>query len=134
MSLVLSIAIGVSLLMLAFFGGLEAAFATANRLSIELKKKQGFSSGVLLSRLLEEPSRYIGTVIVGFTFFLVIFVLLVSTLWNTLLNRIEMAYSLITPVRSVLEILFFFCCSGFFPFYIQVDVPRKKRFTLVIFC
>ena len=132
MSLVLSIAIGVSLLMLAFFGGLEAAFATANRLSIELKKKQGFSSGVLLSRLLEEPSRYIGTVIVGFTFFLVIFVLLVSTLWNTLLNRIEMAYSLITPVRSVLEILFSFVAVVFFHFIFR-SMFRAKSDSLLSF-
>ena len=82
MSVVISICIGIAILFIAFFAGIEVAFANANRLSIELKKKQGSSSGILLSKLLDEPSRFIGTVLVGFNFFLVVFVLLVSIFWN----------------------------------------------------
>lgn len=105
MSLMISIFIGVSILLIAFFAGIEVAFANANRLSIELKKKQGSSSGILLSKLLDEPSRFIGTVIVGFNLFLVIFVLLLSTLWNILLNRWEVTSSFIVAVRLFLEII-----------------------------
>src|SRR5688500_15984112 len=98
------IAICVAFLFIAFFSGIEVAFATANRLNIELKKKQGASSAILLSKLFEQPSRFIGTVITGFNFFLVIFVLLVSTLWNLLLNKWGFTSSLIVPVRLLLEI------------------------------
>lgn len=98
------IAICVAFLFIAFFSGVEVAFATANRLNIELKKKQGASGAILLSRLLENPSRFIGTVITGLNFFLVIFVLLVSTLWNLLLNKWGFTSSLILPVRLLLEI------------------------------
>lgn len=105
MSLMLSIFIGLSILLIAFFAGIEVAYANANRLSIELKKKQGSASGIFLSKLLDEPSRFIGTVIVGFNLFLVIFVLLISTFWNILLNRWEVTSSFIVAVRLLLEIL-----------------------------
>lgn len=105
MDLFVVIAICVAILFIAFFSGIEVAFATANRLGIELKKKQGSSSAVLLSNLLDQPSRFIGTTLVGFNFFLVAFVLLVSASWNVLLNRIGMEGAYIVPVRLTLEIL-----------------------------
>ena len=99
MSLVISICIGVAVLLIAFFAGIEVAFANANRLGIELKKKQGSSSGLFLAKLFDQPSRFTGTVIVGFNFFLVVFVLLLSIFWNTLLNRWEVIASAIVPIK-----------------------------------
>ena len=98
------IAISVAILFMAFFSGIEIAIGTANRLNIELKKKQGSAAGNLLSKLLDEPSRIIGTLLVGYNFFLVIFVLLVSTFWNILLNQWRITNSLMVPVRLLLEI------------------------------
>lgn len=47
--------IGVSLLLAGFFTGIEVAFISANKISIELKKKQGLKSGRILSEFLESP-------------------------------------------------------------------------------
>ena len=99
------IAICIAFLFLVFFSGIEVAFANANRLNIELKKKQGSSAAILLSDLFERPSRFIGTTIIGFNFFLVVFVLLVSTFWNLLLNKADIISSLILPLRLLLEIV-----------------------------
>lgn len=99
------IAISIAILFMAFFSGIEISIGTANRLNIELKKKQGSSAGILLSRLLDEPSRIIGTILVGYNFFLVIFVLLVSTFWNQLLNQWQITNSLMVPIRLLLEIV-----------------------------
>jgi hypothetical protein len=79
--------IGITLLLIAFFAGYEIAFVTGNRLSIELKKKQGRSSGLILSRFLEHPAKFIGTCLVGLNIFLVIYGLLFHDLlkkivWN----------------------------------------------------
>src|SRR4051812_9679590 len=93
------VAIGVAILFLAFFSGIEVAFTTANRLGIELKKKQGAPSGILLSRFFDEPSRFIGTVLVGFNFFLVAFILLLSTYSDVILNKVGITHSLILPTR-----------------------------------
>lgn len=133
MSLVISIFIGVAILMIAFFAGIEVAFSNANRLSIELKKKQGSSSGILLSHLLDQPSRFIGTVLVGFNFFLVIFVLFVSTFWNILLNRLEITSSAIVPIRLILEILASMIVVIIFCDFIPKAIFRAKSDTLLAF-
>ncbi len=105
MDLYVIIAICIAFLFIVFFSGIEVAFANANRLNIELKKKQGSQSAILISGLFESPSRFIGSTIVGFNFFLVIFVLLVSTFWNLLLNKADIISSLILPLRLLLEIV-----------------------------
>ncbi len=76
-----------TLIFIGFFAGLEIAFVSVNRLSIELKKKQGKRSGLIIAKFLERPSRFIGTTLLGFNIFLVIYGLLFSDLlklsfWN----------------------------------------------------
>ena len=51
----------IAWLMIAFFAGIEVAFLRANRLAIELKKKQGLSSGIILSTFMDNPAQFIGT-------------------------------------------------------------------------
>lgn len=77
---ILLICIFVSLLFVALFTGIEIAFISANRLGIELKKKQGRSSAIIMSKFMEKPSKFLGGNLAGFNFFLVIYGLLVSKL------------------------------------------------------
>src|SRR5579875_2613649 len=76
----------ITILMMGFFAGIEMAFYSANRFSIELKKKQGKPGAEMLSRFIENPELFIGTTLLGFTIFLVGFTLLFSSvtepLWN----------------------------------------------------
>lgn len=69
-----------TLLFIGFFAGYEIAFVTANRLSIELKKKQGKRSGIILAKFIESPARFIGTCLIGVNLFLVIYGLLFDEL------------------------------------------------------
>lgn len=69
----------ITLLLMGFFAGIEMAFYSANRLGIELKKKQGSTSGKLLAQFTESPVRFLGTTLIGFNIFLVFFSLQVST-------------------------------------------------------
>lgn len=71
------------LLFIAFFSGIEIAFISANRLSIELKKKQGKLSGIIMSRFMEQPSRFLGTCLIGLNIFMVIYGLLFSELMRS---------------------------------------------------
>jgi putative hemolysin len=131
MSLVVSILIVLAIFFIAFFAGIEVAFTSANRLSIELKKKQGFSSGIYLSNLLDQPSRFIGTTLVGFNFFLVIFVLLVSTFWNLLISKISIPSSMVVPLRLVFEILLSVFVVILFGEFIPKAVFKAKSDTLL---
>ncbi|HSC54004.1 MAG TPA: hemolysin family protein [Phnomibacter sp.] len=68
----------IALLLAGFFAGIETAFISANKLAIELKRKQGKSSGIILSRFQENPSRFVGSCLLGFNIFLITYGLVVS--------------------------------------------------------
>jgi CBS domain containing-hemolysin-like protein len=63
----------ITLIFSAFFSGIEIAYISANKLKIELQKKQGKWSGKLLSKFLSRPGQFIGTTLVGNTVMLVLF-------------------------------------------------------------
>src|SRR6185369_13631887 len=62
-----------SLVFSFFFSGIEIAFLSANRLQIELQGKQGIWSGKIMAHFMQNPSRFIGTTLIGNTLALVIF-------------------------------------------------------------
>ena len=102
--------IGLTLLLIAFFAGLEIAFISVNRLSIELKKKQGHVSGNILSRFMENPSRFLGACLIGLNIFFVIYGLLFSelmrtSLWNPLHLENEYVKLLFDTILSSLVVL-----------------------------
>jgi CBS domain containing-hemolysin-like protein len=82
----------IVLLFIGFFAGIEIAFISANKLSIELRKKQGKQSGIIVSRFFENPSRFIGVCLIGFNFFLVMYGMVVGRMlepfwqWTNLAN------------------------------------------------
>lgn len=68
----------IALLLIGFFSGIEIVFISANKLSIELRKKQGNYSGRTWSFFLETPARFIITILLISNILLVIYVLLSS--------------------------------------------------------
>ena len=92
----------VTILMMGFFAGVEMAFYSANRFGIELKKKQGRQSAILLSKLIENPEAFLSTTLLGFTLFLVCFALLFTQVTYPLWNLIGLNYDL---ARLVLDIV-----------------------------
>lgn len=55
----------LSILVSAFFSGIEIAFISANKLLIELRSKQGSYAAKVLSPFINNPSRFISTTLVG---------------------------------------------------------------------
>lgn len=136
MSLVVIIAIVLAVLFIAWFSGVEVAFTSANRLNIELRKKQGSSSSILLGNLFDNPSRFIGVNIVGFNFFLVVAVLLGSTYWNMVIpwkkfDSYILAY--LVPARLVLEIFLSWALIIILGEFIPKAIFRAKADSLLSF-
>ena len=63
----------LSILMSAFFSGIEIAFISSNKLLIELKNKQGSYSAKVLSPFVSNPSKFISTTLVGTNIGLVVY-------------------------------------------------------------
>lgn len=104
--------IAVSLILIGFFAGYEIAFISANRLSIELKKKQGLRSGMILSNFMESPAKFIGTCLIGLNIVLVIYGLLFtaflkSIAWNPLEVENEYLKLVIDTIISTFVVLVF---------------------------
>src|ERR1041384_6377617 len=83
----------LTLLLMFFFSGIEMAFYSANRLNIELKKKQGGVTAHLLSKFVDSPASFLGTTLTGFTIFMVFFSLQVDNVmkpaWDYLSEQIK---------------------------------------------
>ena len=121
------LAIFVSLIFIGFLSGIEIAFISANKLSIELKKKQGTISGKTWGQFSDNPTRFIGTILVGVNILLVIYGLLIgdmlSPVWEWIKKLLPKSASdyvdyirlLVETVLSTTIILFTeFICKAFF--------------------
>ena len=102
-------AIIASLALIGFFSGYEIGFVSANRLSLELKKKQGGRSGKIIAKFLEEPTQFIGTCLVGLNISLVVFGIMFEELLDELIwNHVAIGkYSVLlgNTILSTLVIL-----------------------------
>jgi len=101
------VGIVIAWLIIAFFSGIEVAFTSANKLAIELKKKQGIGSGVILSHFMDHPVQFLGTTLVGFNIGLVLFGLMVGEtflpFWNLLVNKVHMPEGWVNFIRLCAE-------------------------------
>lgn len=63
----------ISLILSAFFSGMEIAYVSSNKIHIELEKKQGDFLGKILEKLTAKPSKFIATMLIGNNVALVVY-------------------------------------------------------------
>ncbi len=85
----------ISLLLSAFFSGMEIAFVAANKLKVEVDKQSGGFSARLLSRFVRSESSFISTMLVGNNIALVVYGISFAALLEPLLHAI-----LPSPIRG----------------------------------
>jgi putative hemolysin len=132
----------LSLAFAIFFSGIEVAFLSANKLQIELQRKQGNLSGIILSFFVERPTWFIGTTLIGNIASLVCFGIFTTQALFPLLQR--MAPSLTGVAAVPVVVLTFllmavvlytveFLAKGFF--IIQSSkLVSGLSFPFVLFC
>jgi CBS domain containing-hemolysin-like protein len=127
MDLTALLAIFASLILIGFFSGIEIAFISANKLSIELSKKQGTYTGKVWGKFADKPTRFIETTLVAFNIVLVIYGLLVgemlTPIWHWIESRLPTSSAdyvkfiklLVETILSTTIFLFVaFLCKAFF--------------------
>jgi len=137
MEMILLIGIIVAFMLVGFFAGIEVAFVSANKLPIELKKKQGLRSGKILSEFMDTPAKFIGTTLIGINLALVTYGLLIgeflTPVWTSAegllveeaipyLQYLRIIFD--TVLASVIIIIFIFFCRAIF---------KAKNDTLLLF-
>ena len=120
----------ITIILIGFFAGMEIAFITANRLSIELKKKQGKTSGLILSRFVEQPAHFIGTCLIGINLFLVVYGLLFSSLLHPLWGYLGVAN---TYLKLVIDTVISTAIVLVFGEFIPKAIFRAKNDLLLSF-
>lgn len=101
----------LTLLLMGFFSGIEMAYYSANRLSLELKKKTGGTASGIVTRFVESPDRFLGTTLIGYTIFLTFLGLQLShvmhPIWSYLRIKSEMLHSIVEIAFTTLVVLIF---------------------------
>ncbi len=121
------IALFISIVLIGFFAGIEIAFISANKLSIELNKKQGTYTGKSWGNFAEQPTKFVGTIVIITSILLVVYGLLIGQLlapamhWieanlsKTLLQYLTFIILLFNIIiATTIIILFEFICKAFF--------------------
>ncbi|MEO8862558.1 MAG: hemolysin family protein [Ginsengibacter sp.] len=107
------IAIIASLILIGFFAGIEIAFVSVSKLSIELRKKQGSYVGKTWSAFMEKPARFIGTTLIALNILLVIY----GLLWSNILDGFWEYWDISNPfIKLTVETIFSTVLLLFFEF------------------
>src|SRR5690606_3407375 len=110
----------VSLLSCAFFLGMEAAYLAANKIHVEIEKKQGGLMAKVLTRLTLKPSNFIATMLVGYYFSLVVYAYFSASLFTQYFYPAYTHFSQL-PIENLLLIA---ACNGLIAVFLARLLPK----------
>jgi putative hemolysin len=118
----------MSLVLSAFFSGMEIAFFSANRFRVELKSKQGVLNAKIIAGFLKKPANFIGAILVGNNIALVIYGSMMAILLETVIHQWLGAYAenelLVLLLQTLLSTMVVLLFGEFLPksiFRLQAD-------------
>lgn len=104
----------ISLILSAFFSGMEIAFVSSNKLRFELEKKQKSLSSAILDIFFKHPQQFIATMLVGNNITLVVYGLLMAELLSPLLAPLQHQL-LITVAQTIIATIIVLVTGEFLP-------------------
>lgn len=104
-----------TLLLSAYFSGMEIAFVSSNKLMVEMERKQGTMRARVLSKLLHSPSRFIATMLVGNNLALVIYGIFMAAVLEPLVHLYFVNELTILLIQTILSTLLILIVAEFLP-------------------
>ena len=130
--MIVFLVIVLSLLLSAFFSGMEIAYLSANRFRIELDKKKGLFSTKIISFFLKRPGHYLATILLGNNIAVVIYGLMMSKLLDPILAQITNLHYLQIILNTSFSTLIILFVSEFLPKAIFRVNPNKALNMLAV--
>ena len=130
----LLIVIFITILFSAFFSGMEIAFISANKLRLELDKKQNVVFSSLISLYTQNPGQFIATMLVGNNLALVIYGIAFANLLQPILFVYLQSDSLVLLAQTIISTLIILATAEYLPKMLFRINPNKilKAFTVPI--
>lgn len=121
----------LSLLFSAFFSGMEIAFLSANRLKLELSKKNHAFSARIISLFLTNPSMYIATMLIGNNIAIVVYGIEAGSVLEPIIrNYLTSSEVAVLLIQTVVSTLFILLTAEFLP---KAFFRNNPDFTLSYF-
>ncbi len=120
----LIVGILVSLALSAFFSGMEIAFVSSNRLQAEVDKEKMGISRLPLKVFYDHPNNFVSTMLVGNNIVLVVYGILIATLFdNTLFKGYSASFTV--PADTILSTFIVLITGEFLPKTFFKSNPNK---------
>ncbi|MBU2651166.1 MAG: hemolysin family protein [Bacteroidetes bacterium] len=105
----------ITLLLSAFFSGMETAFSLSNSLKIEIDKSKGLLPARIISFLNSRPSRFTGTILLGNDFAIVVGTIALAGLLESLIPY-QTAFSwVLLPLQIIVAFILIILLAEFLP-------------------
>lgn len=109
------VVIVLTILFSALFSGMEIAFITANKLRIELDRKQGTFASRIVSIYTDNPGQYLSTMLVGNSIALVVYGIEIAKLLSSILHPYISGDTSLLIVQTIISTLIIIVTAEFLP-------------------
>lgn len=120
----------ISLLVSAFFSGIEIAYISANKLKIEVDKNKGELTSKIYANLINKPSRFITTMLLGNNIALVTYGLSMSDILTPYIAEIYNNDIFILVTQTIVSTIIILVVAEFLP---KVIFSQNSNGTLKVF-